>query len=97
MLLPSDSPVPKLQKPDDKSGRLRVLLINDTSRNGGPGKTLLDIVKFLDPARVHRAVLVPRAGIVSERLLENRAAHWRRSSILRWQRERFTTHRVPVI
>ncbi len=74
MLLPSDSPVPKLQKPDDKSGRLRVLFINDTSRNGGPGKTLLDIVKFLDPARVHRAVLVPRAGIVSERLLENRAA-----------------------
>ena len=54
---------------DDPSAKLRVLFINDTSRNGGPGKTLLDIVKFLDPARVHRTVLVPRPGIVSERLL----------------------------
>jgi glycosyltransferase involved in cell wall biosynthesis len=53
--------------------KLRVLFINDTSRNGGPGKTLLDIVKFLDPARIHRTVLIPRQGIVSQRLLDNKA------------------------
>jgi glycosyltransferase involved in cell wall biosynthesis len=56
--------------PDPK---LRVLFINDTSRNGGPGKTLLDILKFLDPARIHRSVLLPRPGMVSQRLLENGA------------------------
>ena len=42
--------------------QLRVLFINDTSRNGGPGKTLLDIVKFLDPARIHRSVLLSPLG-----------------------------------
>ena len=53
---------------------LRVLFINDTSRDGGPGKTLLDIVKFLDPAQIHRSVLLPRAGIVSQKLIRNNAA-----------------------
>ena len=54
--------------------RLRVLFINDTSRNGGPGRTILYILKFLDPCRVHRTVLIPREGIVSQRLLAAGAA-----------------------
>jgi glycosyltransferase involved in cell wall biosynthesis len=53
---------------------LRVLFINDTSRNGGPGRTILYILKFLDPARIHRTVLIPREGIVSRRLADNRVA-----------------------
>ena len=73
MLLPnatSDAP----RAAGDPRKQLRVLFINDTSRNGGPGKTLLDIVKFLDPARIHRTVLLPRPGIVSQKLLDNKAA-----------------------
>jgi glycosyltransferase involved in cell wall biosynthesis len=54
--------------------RLRVLFINDTSRNGGPGRTILYILKFLDPARVHRTALIPREGIVSRRLADNGVA-----------------------
>lgn len=50
--------------------QLRVLFINDTSRNGGPGRTLLDILKFLNPARVHRTVLIPREDVVSRRLVD---------------------------
>lgn len=53
---------------------LRVLFINDTSRNGGPGRTILYITKFLDPTKVHRTVLIPREGIVSKRLVDNHAA-----------------------
>jgi glycosyltransferase involved in cell wall biosynthesis len=47
---------------------LSVLFINDTSRNGGPGRTILYILKFLDPNQITRTVLLPRAGIVSQRL-----------------------------
>ena len=54
--------------------RLRVLFINDTSRNGGPGRTILYVLKFLDPARIHRTVLIPREGIVSRRLVEAEVA-----------------------
>ncbi len=46
--------------------KVRVLFINDTARNGGPGRSLYYILKFLDPAVVHRAVVVPRAGVISE-------------------------------
>lgn len=46
--------------------KLRVLFLNDTSRNGGPGRSLYYILKFLDPARIHRAVLLPRRGVLSE-------------------------------
>jgi glycosyltransferase involved in cell wall biosynthesis len=45
---------------------LRVLFINDTSRNGGPGRTLFYILKFLDPSVIHRAVVLPREGVISE-------------------------------
>jgi glycosyltransferase involved in cell wall biosynthesis len=54
--------------------RLHVLFINDTSRNGGPGHTILNILKFLDPACFHRTVLIPREGIVSRRLVDERVA-----------------------
>ena len=54
--------------------RLRVLFINDTSRNGGPGRTLLYILKFLDTACVHRTVVIPREGIVSRRIVDAGAA-----------------------
>ena len=58
----------------DPVKRLRVLFLHDTSRNGGPGRTILYILKFLDPARVHRTVLIPREGIVSRRLVDGRVA-----------------------
>lgn len=54
--------------PGGAARRTRVLFINDTSRNGGPGRSLFSILKFLDPSVVHRAVLLPRPGVVSELL-----------------------------
>lgn len=48
--------------------KVRVLFINDTARNGGPGRSLFYILKFLDPDVVHRSVVLPRAGIISELL-----------------------------
>jgi glycosyltransferase involved in cell wall biosynthesis len=48
--------------------RVRVLFINDTARNGGPGRSLYYILKFLDPAVVHRTVVLPREGVISELL-----------------------------
>jgi len=50
-----------------------VLFINDTARNGGPGRSLQTILRFLDPAAVHRTVLLPRPGEVSA-LLEGSGA-----------------------
>jgi glycosyltransferase involved in cell wall biosynthesis len=46
--------------------RVRVLFINDTARNGGPGRSLLYILKFLDPAVVHRVVVLPRPGVIGD-------------------------------
>jgi glycosyltransferase involved in cell wall biosynthesis len=46
--------------------KLRVLFINDTARNGGPGRSLFYILRFLDPEVVHRAVVLPRPGVISE-------------------------------
>lgn len=51
--------------------KVRVLFINDTARNGGPGRSLFYILKFLDPEVIHRAVVLPRPGIISE-LYESR-------------------------
>ncbi len=74
--------------------RVRVLFINDTSRNGGPGRSLYFILKYLDPAVVHRAVMLPRAGVISgmykddhvaeeiffeSRLIENPVEPWSRA------------------
>jgi glycosyltransferase involved in cell wall biosynthesis len=50
------------------SRAVRVLFINDTARNGGPGRSLHSILKFLDPGVVHRAVLLPRQGAIAELL-----------------------------
>jgi glycosyltransferase involved in cell wall biosynthesis len=49
--------------------KVRVLFINDTARNGGPGRSLYYILRFLDPAVVHRAVVLPREGVISELLV----------------------------
>jgi glycosyltransferase involved in cell wall biosynthesis len=45
--------------------KVRVLFINDTSRNGGPGRSLHSILKFLDSKVVYRAVVLPREGAIS--------------------------------
>jgi glycosyltransferase involved in cell wall biosynthesis len=46
--------------------KVRVLFVNDTARNGGPGRSLFYILKFLDPARIHRSVVLPRPGVIGE-------------------------------
>ncbi len=51
---------------------VRVLFINDTARNGGPGRSLHSILKFLDPAVVHRAVVLPRSGAIADLLSRDR-------------------------
>jgi glycosyltransferase involved in cell wall biosynthesis len=48
--------------------QVRVLFINDTARNGGPGRSLHSILKFVDPGVIHRAVVLPREGAISELL-----------------------------
>lgn len=52
----------------------RVLFINDTSRSGGPGRTLFYILRFIDPTRIHRTVIIPREGVVSSRIRKGNAA-----------------------
>src|ERR1019366_6733796 len=54
--------------------RVRVLFINDTARNGGPGRSLHSILRFLDPAAVHRAVVLPRDGAIGELLVRDAVA-----------------------
>src|SRR5262249_46201648 len=49
--------------------RYRVLFVNDTARNGGPGRSLQIILKFVDPRVVHRGVVLPRAGAGRELLV----------------------------
>jgi glycosyltransferase involved in cell wall biosynthesis len=50
------------------AARYRVLFVNDTARNGGPGRSLCTILTFVDPRVIHRSVVLPRAGAVSELL-----------------------------
>ncbi len=59
---------PTLDPPHDLPAqrKVRVLFINDTARNGGPGRSLYYILKFLDTDVIHRAVVLPRAGVISE-------------------------------
>jgi glycosyltransferase involved in cell wall biosynthesis len=47
---------------------VRVLFVNDTARNGGPGRSLHSILKFVDPAVVHRSVVLPRPGAIADLL-----------------------------
>jgi glycosyltransferase involved in cell wall biosynthesis len=51
---------------------VRVLFINDTARNGGPGRSLHSILKFLDPRVAYRAVVLPREGAIAELLRRDR-------------------------
>jgi glycosyltransferase involved in cell wall biosynthesis len=53
---------------------VRVLFINDTARNGGPGRSLHSILRFVDPAVVHRAVVLPRDGAIAELLTRDGVA-----------------------
>jgi glycosyltransferase involved in cell wall biosynthesis len=53
---------------------VRALFLNDTSRNGGPGRTLFYILKFIDPTLIHRTVVLPREGVVSRLLLDGGVA-----------------------
>ena len=52
------------------AARPRILFLNDVSRNGGPGRTLYFLLKFMDPAKLHRLVVVPREGLVAQILRE---------------------------
>ena len=63
---PSDAQRIDNEPPIKARRRVRVAFINDTARNGGPGRSLFYILKFLDPAVVHRTVILPRAGVISE-------------------------------
>lgn len=49
---------------------LRVLFLNDTARNGGPGRSLYTLLARLDPSEIYRAVAVPRPGEVSDLLTD---------------------------
>lgn len=46
----------------------RVLFINHSIRDGGPGKSLFYILKFLDRKRISPYVLIPKDDVFSERL-----------------------------
>jgi glycosyltransferase involved in cell wall biosynthesis len=52
---------------------VRVLFINDTSRNGGPGRSLHSILRFVDPKVIERTVVLPRQGVISDLLQESGA------------------------
>ena len=62
------------QELHEPAPKLRVLFLNDTSRNGGPGHTLFSLLKNLDPARVQRSVVVPHEGVVAELLRKGSVA-----------------------
>ena len=53
-------------RPRRAKRKVRVLFINDTARNGGPGRSLFYILRFLDPQVIHRSVVLPRPGVISE-------------------------------
>jgi len=43
-----------------------VLFLNDTARNGGPGRSLFTLLSHLDAREIYRAVVLPRPGAVSD-------------------------------
>jgi glycosyltransferase involved in cell wall biosynthesis len=51
----------------------RVLFVNDTARNGGPGRSLQTLLHGMDSQRIHRTVLLPRPGEIAD-LLQGTAA-----------------------
>jgi glycosyltransferase involved in cell wall biosynthesis len=70
------SPAPPRGRTPDAAITLpvRVLFINDTARNGGPGRSLHSILKFLDPAVVRRTVVLPRDGAIAQVLARDAVA-----------------------
>jgi glycosyltransferase involved in cell wall biosynthesis len=52
----------------------RVLFLNDTARNGGPGRSLQALLRFLDPRWIHRSVILPRPGEIADLLKTTGAA-----------------------
>ena len=54
--------------------QVRVLFLNDTARNGGPGRSLHSILKFIDRRSIHRCVVLPRAGPIADLLARDGAA-----------------------
>ncbi|MFT9258828.1 MAG: glycosyltransferase, partial [Acetobacter sp.] len=71
---PMTAPLPAAEKHAVTSRPIRILFINDTARNGGPGHTLVCLLKFLDPTRIHRTVLLPREDVVSQEVRRHNAA-----------------------
>jgi glycosyltransferase involved in cell wall biosynthesis len=74
MTLCADAPLPtnpdsRAQlRPKRRARRVRVLFLNDTARNGGPGRSLYHLLRFLDPEVIDRGVALPRPGPISELL-----------------------------
>jgi len=54
-----------------ENSRSNVLFINHSVRDGGPGKSLFYILKFLDRNQVNPFVLIPKDDIFSENLIAN--------------------------
>lgn len=48
-----------------------VLFLNDTARNGGPGRSLHAILSFIDPGEVRRLVLLPREDVIASLLRDS--------------------------
>ena len=48
-----ESPARSREHTETTRRPVRALFLNDTSRNGGPGRTLFYILKFIDPTRIH--------------------------------------------
>ena len=46
----------------------RVLFINHSIRDGGPGKSLFYILKYIDRVKLDPYVLIPKDEVFSERL-----------------------------
>ena len=55
-------------------GPLRVLFLHGTSESSGPGRGFHTILKFLDPRVIHRTVVLPRRGPMSDGLESARVA-----------------------
>ena len=53
---------------------MRVLFLNDTARNGGPGRSLQALLRHIPDGRVHRTVVLPRAGEIADLLRSTGAA-----------------------
>ena len=68
-----ERPETRNEHPSDRphggpSATARVLFLNDTARNGGPGRSLHSILSFLDPGAVTRVVMLPREDVIAELL-----------------------------